>query len=519
MKLLFIRETSSLYRYSNTSFGLGLIGTIAKDCGSVRILDNNSLYKYYSVKQILRQIDEYAPDVIGFNVHAFNIYKTQALVNAIGRTFPNIVLIGGGLHTYSEPGEVADLGVHIVARGEADKTITLLLRAIEPFIVKPKDSFKISKPLADVLAQVPGLLFEDAQGNDWIDTGPPEFIKDMDELPFVDYSLFNLNDFIRHKDDYNYVTNVIITQRGCPFQCPFCHMETDAQARTVRENSTLYKLKYVEYIRRNYDPGHIIFYDENFTMDKVGTIEFCQEAVTQNLHSDISFSCQTNVAVPFEDALLRAMKKANFNQVGLGIERLSTDALKLIKKNKSHGIIINNIDMLNRHDLSVLANCLIGFPFDTAETVQKEKVLFEEIIDKIDVFAINNLLPPPGTEIYSQTRFKQWYLDPDYINWNPSFYHAVYNFSNNAWDMNYFDLSDETQLAIKKMKEYYYDLTIKKIDNRIISFLHFFEKGFAALSYQIFRRSAIVENIIFFLPKLVREKLRSHFLAKFYSKK
>ena len=85
--------------------------------------------------------------------------------------------------------------------------------------------------------------------------------------------------------------------------------------------------------------------------------------------------------------------------------------------------------------------------------------------------------------------------------------------------MNYFDLDDETQSAIKKMKEYFYDLTIKKMNNRLICFLHFFEKGFATLSYIIYRKSAVLEDIIFFLPKLVREKLRSHFLNKFYVKR
>ncbi|MDY6972828.1 MAG: B12-binding domain-containing radical SAM protein [Thermodesulfobacteriota bacterium] len=519
MRLLLIRESSSLYRYSNTSYGLGLIGSVAKEVAEVKILDNNSLHKFYSIKDILKVIKAFSPHVIGFNVHAFNIYPTQRLISAVAGSFKGICLLGGGLHTFSEPQEVGEIGVHIVVKGEAERTIKPLLCHIDAFADGDTRHFSISSELAERLRGLPGLLFRVNGSSLWEDTGPPKTLRDLDSLPFVDYDLFNLKDFLKRSCDSHFVTNVIIGQRGCPFKCPFCHIENDTSTGRIRENSASYKTAYVKFIRDKYDPEHIVFYDENFTLHRKATIDFCRQLVQNGLHEGITFSCQTNVVVPFDDELLQALKEANFSQVGLGVERLSKKSLALIRKNRTYETIIHNIDLLNRYGIGVLANCLIGFPFDTVDTIREETMLFEKNLEKIEVFSINNLLPPPGTKIYEQTRYKRWYFDPKVICWKPSLYHTIYNFSNNAWDVNYFNLDSETQNAIQRMKEHFYDITVRKMNSRLINVLHFLERGIAIVSLSVYRISPLLENILFSSPKYMREKARSFFLMKYYVKR
>ena len=264
MKLLLIRETSSLYKYSNTSYGLGLIGTIAKDVADVKILDNNSLHKFYTIKDILKVVSAYNPDIIGFNIHAFNIFNSAKLISTIANDFPNICLLSGGLHTYSEPYEVADLGAHIIMKGDAELTILPLLRSLKHFIKQNDFRFQISKEMANKLCLIPGLLFKGSGQNKFSDTGIPKQVEELDSLPFVDYDLFNLKDYLKGPGDYHFVTNVIITQRGCPFRCPFCHGDWNG-LRKVRENSTQYKIDYIRYLWERYKPEHIVFYDKNFT--------------------------------------------------------------------------------------------------------------------------------------------------------------------------------------------------------------------------------------------------------------
>lgn len=517
MKLLLIRETSSLYRYSNTSYGLGVVGTIASEIAHVKIIDNNSLYKQYSNAELLAEIRQYSPDVIGFNVHAFNILATTRLIAAIKNHFPEICLLAGGLHTYSEPYEVLETGVHIVVKGEADCTIKPLLGILEGALVnRNRGRFVVDLELATKLSEVQGLCFEGEGCTGVTDTGNPVLIQDLDLVPFVNYDLFNLDDYLKRPGDEHYVTNVMITQRGCPYPCPFCRIVSDASISKVRENSTKYRIEYVKYLYEKYRPHHIVYYDNNFTLNRQSVIDFCHQFVEGGFSKVLSFSCQTNVVLRFDDSLLQAMKEANCTEVGLGIERLSKIALNKIKKNKNYESIIYNIDMLNKYNIDVLANCLLGFPFDTQATIEEESKLFEYIQSKIRVFSINNLLPPPGTEVYELTRHKKWYLDSTIMNWKPSFYHLVYNFSNNAWDVNFFDLDNQTQNAIREMKERFYSITIENMESPLLNALHQIERSAAIVSLFVYRFSPALENFLFYIPKKIRYALHSYFLSNYY---
>ncbi|MBN2121328.1 MAG: B12-binding domain-containing radical SAM protein [Candidatus Omnitrophica bacterium] len=518
MKLLLIRQTNAFYRYSNTSYGLGLIGTLAKEFAAVKIIDNNCLRLTYSIKDILKIIADFKPDVIGFNVQAFNILATKKLIAAISREFPGICLLGGGLHTQSRPREVADLGVHIVAKGEADLIIRPLLKAFQAVKGEKIESFRFSDSCLVGLRKIPGLLFKRGL-DEWEDTGEADILYDLDSLPFVDYDLFNLNDYLKSSGDSHFVTNVLITQRGCPFKCPFCQGKESNRSNTVRENSLEYKIEYLGYLYDRYKPSHFVFYDNNFTLNRQATIDFCRSLVKSPFYKRFTFSCQTNVVIPLDDELLSALKAAGCSEVGLGIERLSEDSLRLIRKNKNYQTIRYNIKMLNKHGIDVMANCLVGFPFDTPQTIRQERRLFEEALADIKVFAINNLIPVPGTEIYEETPRKDWYLDEDVMSYKPSFYHMVYNYTNNAWDVNYFGLSEETQEAIGKIKEHFYDITISKINSRFINFLHALEKIIAPLSLKLYRLSPLTEDIVFFFFKRIRLKLRNYFLVKYYLKR
>lgn len=517
MKLLLIRASNTLFRYSNTSYGLGLVGTLAKEFAEVRILDNNSAHKLYSVKEILNKITDYEPDIIGFNVNTFNIFETSKLVCSVVQHFPKVPLIAGGLHTYSKPKEVADLGVHIVVKGDAETTISPLLEILQNHIGHT-GKFTINKSLFSELFTIQGLLFKDNENNTWMDTGYPELCKDLDNLPFVDYDLFNLQDFLKGPNAENFVTNQIVTQRGCPYECPFCQGNSEAGMNKFRENSAQYKFEYVKYLYEKYKIKNIMFHDNNFTLRRENTIEFCNKLIDSGLNKRLTFNCQTNVVIPLDDILLQTMKKAGCSEVCLGVERLSQNALRLIKKNKNYDAIVHNIRVFKKHEMSVMVNCLVGLPFDTAEGVYEEMRLFNEVIDDINTFAVNTLLPIPGTETYKESMYKNWYLDKNIMSWKPSFYHMIYNYYNPAWDVNFFNLDKQTLNAIRQIKENFYDHTIKKANSRIINLLHAIEKLLGRVSLRLFRISPKAEDIIFAIPKLVRLRLWSYFVNKYHRK-
>ena len=104
----------------------------------------------------------------------------------IKRQFPNILLIAGGIHSYSKPEEIIEYGFNIVTRGDADLSFPETLRALTNSKNLITQSFSLNKDLEERLKQVKGLIFKTEDGR-MINTGTPNLLKDLDSLPFVDF--------------------------------------------------------------------------------------------------------------------------------------------------------------------------------------------------------------------------------------------------------------------------------------------------------------------------------------------
>ncbi|MBF0193631.1 MAG: radical SAM protein [Magnetococcales bacterium] len=513
MKLLLIREVSEIR--GDLSHGLGIIGTIAKDEADVSIFDNNSFHKTYTGKEIINRIKEFNPDILGFHVHTHNFFATSKLISQVKKAFPSLCLIAGGLHAFHEPKEILDLGVHVVAVEEADLTILPMLRALKPNIGQ-KGKYTLSEETQTALAAINGLLFYNPTNKELQDTGRPELIKNLDDLPFVDHSLFNLEDYIKKPSDTHYVTNTLLTQRGCPFKCSFCQGDEDGAFRMTRENSADYRIRYIEYLIEKFDQKHFYFFDANFTLSRKRTLEFCQKMIDTGLNKKITYWCETNVVLKLDKELCSMLKESGCIDIALGVERLNEESLKLIGKNKNFSIINDNINNLKESGIRATANALIGFPFDTKKSVEEEEALFKGIINKVDSIMVSVVLPLPGTQIYNESNNKKWYFDKEYASWEPPFYHYAYNFNGNAWTANYFDLSPDTMDAIRGMRERMHAASIHQINSRIVSTLFIMVEGLAKTSLFLFNKSPLLERIVFGPVKWGYLFLWKFMVSKFY---
>ncbi len=513
MKLMLIREVSEIR--GDISQGMGLIGTIAKEKATVRILDNNSPYVTHSRKRIVEKIRAFGPDIIGFHVHTHNIHKTGLLVAAVKEAFPHTCLIGGGIHAYYEPGEIVDLGIHIVATEEADLTILPLLDGLQG-AVGGEEPFAIGPELTERLLHIPGLLFDDDQKQRH-NSGRPNFISDLDQLPFVDHSLFNLEDYIHKSSDNHYVTNTLLTQRGCPFSCSFCQGDDRHGAfRMARTNSPRYRFDYVKSLYERYGHDYMIFFDANFTLHRKKTLEFCDLMIHSELKGKIKFYCETNVLSKIDTTMATALRQAGFVDMALGIERLTPDSLIKINKRIKADIIDESVRNVSAAGIRISANALIGFPFDTEETIREEEKRFSQIMEMTDSTLVTVVLPLPGTRIHKQTRHKKWYLEKDYINWRPPFYHTAYNYHGIAWHTNFFDLDEKTMTAIRGMCERMWAKRIHRINSRVVSFLFFFVELLAKGSLALFRVSPTLERIFYAPVTLVYATMWKLMVSRFY---
>lgn len=447
MKVLFIRNSCLLMSHSQVSHGLGIVVTIAHNAGhSVRAIDNNTHYKFYTDKDFSKIITSFKPDVLAYSITIHNAYETYQQVAKFKAAFPNLIIIAGGVHMRHSFEEALRHGVDIVVNREGEKVILPLLEHLEKH---GRGEYKKR------LDSVAGVSFRKNDGAFHLAKDFPS-LDNLDELPIVDYGLFNIRDFIKTKTEAGvfYVTG----QRGCPFSCNFCSDEIQRADKRVASADWLFKN--VADLYEKYKINYLLIGDNNITVNKNRLVELCNKMIESGLNKKIGISCQTSTRFDIDEEMVCLMKKAGFFRISFGLERLTPYALKKINKEQPLERVHKVFSMVSRHFVNSTIFMMVGFPFETRELLQQEKESFLELTKYSKRLFLSVLCPTPGTIYYDNNPgVKEWYLDKnEYLRLRAYFTNVLDMHTFHTIRKNFFGLSEEVQDSII---DYY--LTFKKI--------------------------------------------------------
>ena len=84
---------------------------------SVKVLDNNSIYKSYNNDELLNMIAQENPVVVGLSVNMLNAFNAYILAKKIKEKYPKLIVCAGGLHTFDEPDEVSKQNFDLIFFG------------------------------------------------------------------------------------------------------------------------------------------------------------------------------------------------------------------------------------------------------------------------------------------------------------------------------------------------------------------------------------------------------------------
>jgi radical SAM superfamily enzyme YgiQ (UPF0313 family) len=153
----------------------------------------------YIEKMITNQIDLYAISII-----VYSKYLAFYIAQRIKELIPKAVILIGGPQCFPAYDGLNVLGnkyVDAICTGEGD--------AIWPKVLEHFDKKR------NLQINIPGLSYKKKDGT-IIDNGVPELVKDLNSVPFADYS-----DIVFSKYGYKYCFS-IMTSRGCINTCAFC---------------------------------------------------------------------------------------------------------------------------------------------------------------------------------------------------------------------------------------------------------------------------------------------------------
>ena len=356
--------------------GLLSIAAVAEQMGhKVAVVDCDAEDDH--MQRIRNLCESLHPDMVGLYAFTWNYRGAARLAALVKSMCPEIKALLGGPNATSFPEQSLRFGdFDIVVMGEGEETIKELL-----------DVLKGGKSLHGVA----GIAFKD--GERIVKTTPREFIIDLDALPFPARHFVPMG---RYFDVFTRARRfaTMIATRGCPFQCTFCNRDARL-GRVLRTRSPRNVIAEMKKLKQDYAVREVMFFDDNFILDKPWAYEFCR--TVENAGLDMLWEIRTRVDTVDEE-ILKALKRAGCYRIRFGFEAGDNQILKNMRKGITVEQSLECARLCHRIGIEMFGYFILGAPGETEETMKKTIDLAIEIEPRFALFS--KFVPYPCTEAF-----------------------------------------------------------------------------------------------------------------------
>lgn len=156
------------------------------------------------------------------------------------------------------------------------------------------------------------------------------------------------------------------TARSCAFSCSFCNYPTRAGKLTLAGLDTIEKE--LDSIAARGDITNLVFIDDTFNVPLQRFKDICRLMIRKNYMFNwfSYFRCSNS-----DDEAIDLLAESGCKGVFLGIESGSPRILKNMNKAATVELYLNGIRRLHQRNILTFGSFIIGFPGETAETVQE----------------------------------------------------------------------------------------------------------------------------------------------------
>ncbi len=360
--------------------GLCYLAASARKCGyNIQIIDAPALNM--NLSRTTAEIIQTEAELIGLTASTVSIFRACELAKAIKESGVKAPIIIGGPHISSLPQETLqefkefDLGVI----NEGEFTVPEIISC-----------HKEGKNLPDIA----GIVYR--EGEKVVLSPPRKNIEDLDAIPYPAWDLLPYLPKYYKPSPHSYLrlpSSSLMSSRGCNGTCTFC--ARPFMGEKYRAHSAEYTLGMIERLVKDYGIKDIMFYDDNFLLDKKRVQTICEELLKRNYK--ISWSCLARPEITSDD-LFDLIKKAGCWQIAYGIESADQTILNTIKKRVTLERISEVIRKTNEAGIHSRGYFMIGCPGETEETIEKTTRFIRE--SGLNDFHVTFCTPMPGAELF-----------------------------------------------------------------------------------------------------------------------
>lgn len=315
-------------------------------------------------------------------IGAMTCEMPQAIAEArrLKKEHPQLKIVFGGPHPSGAPEECLESGaVDFVIVGEGEIALADLLDALkenrDPTTIQGVWSTQNGQITANGRAPVP----------------------DIEALPRPAYEMLDLERYFKLDSPWHFPKSTravqFITERGCPYQCSYCH---DIHTKKFRALSAEAVLDQMEWLVRDLGVREFMIVDDifNFNLERAKTI--CRGIVDRKLKIHLQFPNGVR-GDRFDAELIALMKQAGTHYMAIAIETVSEKFQKLVRKNLKIERARQSLTWARDNNIEVSGFFMIGFPGETRAEVNA--TLDFALSEPFDSVFVSIVAPFKGTKL------------------------------------------------------------------------------------------------------------------------
>ncbi len=355
------------------SLGLMYLSAALRESGySVRHLDHTFMERAEVVAEVLRE----RPRVVGIYCMITMQDEAFALARELRGRVP--MLITGGPYPSGEPETFLD-DFDLVAVGEGEETIVEVMRHLDD----------------GAFEEVAGLVFR--RGGEVVRTPPRQRSKDMSKLPLPYRADLPNRQYIDYwRKHWKDATTPLMTTRGCPFRCEFCHKPVFGDLfRSRPAESVTAEMR--EVAELGYD--HVWMSDDLFTLNYRRTFELAR--AIEDARLPLTWECLSRVT-HVDQALFEQMHRAGCKRIFFGIESGDERVLKEMKKGITPSQARAAVEACVAAGIKAAGFFMVGYIGETTDSLIRS-INFSSSLP-LDYVSYTIAYPLPGTGFYERVR-------------------------------------------------------------------------------------------------------------------
>jgi radical SAM superfamily enzyme YgiQ (UPF0313 family) len=362
--------------------GLAYIAAALEKNGfQVEIYDNYLLER--PIEEVKSEVKKRSPEIVGITCSSLTYERSIELAKAVKEVCSSSKVIVGGPHpSYMPQTMLQHPEIDYVVIGEGEQAMVKLATAI----TKRQENKVIAK-ISGVALNVDGGMVK----------SPPEFISDLDSVPFPARHLLPMRMYDRALP---YLTvkpvDTMSILRGCPYQCAYCETR-ELWGTACRAFSPQRVIDEIKHMVDNYGSRGIYFVGDNFTINKQRTSELCR--LLRENKIDLKWTCETRADLISKE-LLESMKSAGCETIFFGVESGSPTIQQKLNKNIDLQEVKRTFELCREVGIRTTTSFMLGIPGETVDDMNATFKFAKSL--QADWCMFNIYIACPGSKLYDE---------------------------------------------------------------------------------------------------------------------